>query len=47
MQGTPARLAPSDLDFTPEVAIRASHINGCGFCLDVHIKQTTMHGERL
>jgi AhpD family alkylhydroperoxidase len=28
------------------VAIRASQINGCGFCVDMHIKQATMHGER-
>ena len=28
------------------VAIRASQINGCAFCLDMHIKQATLHGER-
>jgi len=28
------------------VNIRASQINGCGFCLDMHIKQATLHGER-
>ena len=28
------------------VHIRASQINGCGFCLDMHIKQATIHGER-
>jgi AhpD family alkylhydroperoxidase len=28
------------------VDIRASQINGCGFCLDMHIKQATIHGER-
>jgi AhpD family alkylhydroperoxidase len=28
------------------VAIRASQVNGCGFCLDMHIKQATLHGER-
>ena len=28
------------------VAILASQINGCGFCLDMHIKQATIHGER-
>jgi len=28
------------------VAIRASQINGCGFCLDMHIKQASIHGER-
>ena len=28
------------------VAIRASQINGCAFCLDMHIKEATIHGER-
>jgi AhpD family alkylhydroperoxidase len=28
------------------VSIRASQLNGCGFCLDMHIKQATLHGER-
>jgi AhpD family alkylhydroperoxidase len=28
------------------VAIRASQMNGCGFCLDMHIKQARIHGER-
>ena len=28
------------------VEIRASQINGCAFCLDMHIKQARMHGER-
>ncbi|KQW94118.1 alkylhydroperoxidase [Massilia sp. Root418] len=28
------------------VSIRASQINGCGFCVDMHIKQATIHGER-
>lgn len=28
------------------VAIRASQINGCGFCLDMHVKQARLHGER-
>ena len=28
------------------VAIRASQINGCGFCLDMHVKQAKIHGER-
>ncbi|MFT4266099.1 MAG: carboxymuconolactone decarboxylase family protein [Xenophilus sp.] len=25
--------------------IRASQINGCGFCLDMHVKQARLHGE--
>jgi len=28
------------------VSIRASQINGCGFCLDMHVKQSKIHGER-
>jgi AhpD family alkylhydroperoxidase len=28
------------------VLIRASQINGCAFCLDMHIKQATLRGER-
>lgn len=28
------------------VAVRASQINGCGFCTDMHIKQAKIHGER-
>ncbi|GAA5232386.1 carboxymuconolactone decarboxylase family protein [Massilia kyonggiensis] len=28
------------------VAIRASQINGCVFCIDMHVKQATIHGER-
>ncbi|MGP1616033.1 MAG: carboxymuconolactone decarboxylase family protein [Pollutimonas bauzanensis] len=28
------------------VSIRASQINGCGFCLDMHVKEAHIHGER-
>jgi AhpD family alkylhydroperoxidase len=28
------------------VVIRVSQINGCAFCLDMHVKQATMRGER-
>lgn len=28
------------------IEIRASQINGCGFCVDMHVKQATLHGER-
>jgi len=28
------------------VHIRASQINGCGFCLDMHAKEAKIHGER-
>ena len=28
------------------VTLRASQINGCAFCVDMHVKEATMHGER-
>lgn len=28
------------------VEIRASQINGCAFCVDMHVKQAMIHGER-
>lgn len=28
------------------VDIRASQLNGCGFCLDMHVKEAKLHGER-
>lgn len=28
------------------VNIRASQLNGCGFCLDMHVKEATLHDER-
>lgn len=28
------------------VKIRASQMNGCSFCVDMHVKQATIHGER-
>jgi AhpD family alkylhydroperoxidase len=28
------------------VHIRASQMNGCGFCLDMHVKEAKIHGER-
>ncbi|MGH8174128.1 MAG: carboxymuconolactone decarboxylase family protein [Rhodanobacteraceae bacterium] len=28
------------------VFIRASQLNGCAFCIDMHVKQATIHGER-
>ena len=28
------------------VEIRASQLNGCAFCLDMHVKQATIQGER-
>lgn len=28
------------------VFLRASQLNGCAFCVDMHAKQATIHGER-
>ncbi len=28
------------------VSIRASQLNGCAFCVDMHVKEAKMHGER-
>ncbi len=28
------------------IEIRASQLNGCTFCLDMHVKEATIHGER-
>lgn len=28
------------------IEIRASQINGCGFCVDMHVKEAKIHGER-
>jgi len=28
------------------VNIRASQLNGCAFCLDMHVKEAKLHGER-
>ena len=28
------------------VAIRASQLNGCAFCVDMHVKEAKIHGER-
>lgn len=28
------------------IEVRASQLNGCAFCLDMHVKQAKIHGER-
>lgn len=37
-------------DIDPQLAylvdIRASQMNGCAFCLDMHVKEARIHGER-
>ncbi len=35
-----------DHDLALLVDIRASQLNGCAFCLDMHVKQARTHGER-
>ena len=37
-----------DLDLTTAylVDIRASQLNGCAFCLDMHVKEAKLHDER-
>ncbi|MBB3197344.1 carboxymuconolactone decarboxylase family protein [Roseateles terrae] len=41
-------LKKSRLDVTLRdlVTLRASQLNGCAFCVDMHVKEATMHGER-
>ncbi|QWP77264.1 carboxymuconolactone decarboxylase family protein [Lysobacter sp. K5869] len=36
-------IEPSIVDL---INIRASQLNGCAFCLDMHVKEATIHGER-
>ena len=26
--------------------VRASQLNGCAFCVDMHVKEATFHGDR-
>ena len=26
--------------------LRTSQLNGCAFCVDMHVKEATVHGER-
>lgn len=35
-----------ELSIRDLVDIRASQLNGCAFCVDMHVKEATMHGER-
>ena len=38
----------SSLDTTLQdlITLRASQLNGCAFCVDMHVKEATIHGER-
>jgi AhpD family alkylhydroperoxidase len=40
---TRGSLGPTLTDLTH---IRASQLNGCAFCLDMHVKEARIHGER-
>ena len=35
-----------ELGLSHLVDIRASQMNGCAFCLDMHVKEAKLHGER-
>ncbi|AXS42629.1 carboxymuconolactone decarboxylase family protein [Breoghania sp. L-A4] len=35
-----------DANLRELVYLRASQMNGCGFCVDMHVKQARIHGER-
>lgn len=43
-------LAIKDSSLDPTLShlidIRASQLNGCAFCLDMHVKEAKLHGER-
>jgi AhpD family alkylhydroperoxidase len=48
MIGVNATLAESTLGpiLSDLVQTRVSQINGCAFCLDMHVKEAVIHGER-
>jgi AhpD family alkylhydroperoxidase len=37
---------PSLKEFADLVTVRASQLNACAFCLDMHVKEARIHGER-
>lgn len=37
---------PSLAGLTHLVTLRASQLNGCAFCVDMHVKEGRIHGER-
>jgi AhpD family alkylhydroperoxidase len=43
---TALKKSPMAREFGHLVDLRASQINGCGFCVDMHVKQAKIHGER-
>lgn len=40
------RESPIELGLRDLVNIRASQLNGCAFCLDMHVKEAKIHAER-
>jgi AhpD family alkylhydroperoxidase len=38
--------SPIDQALRDLVNMRASQLNGCAFCLDMHVKEAKLHGER-
>lgn len=43
---TALKKSPVVREYGHLIDIRASQINGCGFCLDMHVKQARIKGER-
>lgn len=43
---TTSQASEADKEFHDLVTIRASQLNGCGFCLDMHVKEAKIRGER-
>ncbi|VFR25808.1 4-carboxymuconolactone decarboxylase domain/alkylhydroperoxidase AhpD family core domain protein [plant metagenome] len=41
-----AKKRPINAEMADLVTIRASQLNGCAFCLDMHVKEAKLHGER-
>lgn len=44
--GQAAKSASIEKGLVDLVNIRASQMNGCGFCVDMHVKEARIHGER-
>lgn len=44
--GLALKTIPIEESIRDLVMIRASQMNGCAFCVDMHIKQAKIHGER-
>lgn len=40
------RQGPLEVSLRDLLTLRASQLNGCAFCLDMHVKEAVIHGER-